>query len=236
MRDVFPSSRSLQANRCFHLVSSSLACLCSFLGQSSRPWGLNSSKIQSFKEPLADPPRGSHWEGYWWMWLAGVTFLMMTLVGTTMEWAPSFLKQISTQEEPGCNSLYVVAGTMKACSWGPWAGSLSTWTYIQCPQMSVWLCPNEGMVTLFVVWTHPWISPRQNPLYTVRSWLLKGVPLPGAPVPLAHSRGICSDPDITVLEWACLQIMVALASSPFVIIPISLLIIFDPTTTSIFSA
>ena len=53
--------------------------------------------------------------------------------------------------------------------------------------------------------------------------------------PLAPLWGSWSNPDIITLKWACLQVMVALASSPFVIIPIALSIIVDPTKTRTFS-
>ena len=62
--------------------------------------------------------RGSHWESYSGTWLAGVTFLMMTLVGIAMGWALQFLRQIGTWDKPGCNSPNKVAGTMEVGNWG----------------------------------------------------------------------------------------------------------------------
>ena len=49
---------------------------------------------------------------------------MTTLVGITIRWALRFLKQIGTQDEPGCNSLYIVVGTMEAGQLGApcWLG------------------------------------------------------------------------------------------------------------------
>ena len=115
----------------------------------------------------------------WLEWL-----LMMTLARTTMGWAPRFLRQISTQEEPLCNSPYVAVSTMEAGSWGFCAGSASTWTHIQCPQASVWpwifMVPNEGMVTLHVVQMFIWM-----PLCTVELGVIEGgVPFLRPPSPM----------------------------------------------------
>ena len=49
MRDIFPRSKLLWANRCSHLTSSFLACSCSSLGHSSRPYRFSPSRIQSFQ-------------------------------------------------------------------------------------------------------------------------------------------------------------------------------------------
>ena len=126
----------------------------------------------SFQLPPTNPPKGNLGRMAHVTRLAGVTFLT-TLAGTTIGQAPRFPRQIGTWEDPWCNSPYMVAGTMEAGSWVPWAGSASTCTCIQCPQMSVWLWifmdPNGGMMTLCVVWTCPWLSTRQNPLCTVGS-------------------------------------------------------------------
>ena len=51
------------------------------------------------------------------------------------------------------------------------------------------------------------------------------------PAPLWDSW---SDPDINAPKWACFKVMVALISSPFVIIPITLSIILDHTMTGTF--
>ena len=55
---------------------------------------------------------------------------------------------------------------------------------------------------------------------------------PATPVPL---WGSSSDPNIITPKWACFQVVVALAISSFVIIPIALAIILDPTMTGTFS-
>ena len=47
-------------------------------------------------------------------------------------------------------------------------------------------------------------------------------------------QGSWSNPDITAMKWTCFQVMVALTSSPFVIIPITLSIILNPTMTGTF--
>ena len=44
IRTVLPRSRSLCANRCSHLRSSSLACFCSNSGHSFRPWRSKASR------------------------------------------------------------------------------------------------------------------------------------------------------------------------------------------------
>ena len=152
--------------------------------------------------------------------LARVTLPMTTLVGITMEWAFRFLKETDTREEPGCNSWYVVVGTMKAGKWGHCAGSASMWTHIQCPWISVSLfilmVPNGGMVILHVVWTCPWTSSRQNSLDTVGSGAEEELtPFAASPSPLVPLWGSWSDPDITAPKWAFFQVVVALACSLF---------------------
>ena len=168
MRDVFPRSRLLWVSGCSLLVSNSLVCLCSFLGQSFRLWRFKLSRIQSFWESLVGPPKVSIWRVTSGTWLAGVTFPTMTLARTTMGWAPRFLRQIGTQGDPRCNSPNTVASTKEVGSLGSWAGSASTWTHMQYPEMSVWLwilmVPNRGMVTLHVIGTCPWMLSRQKPL------------------------------------------------------------------------
>ena len=119
------------------------------LGPLLRPWRFNSSTIQSFWGPWEDiheAPIGRTTGG---IWSARVTLPMTSLVGITKGWALRFLKQIGTQEEPGCNTPYVAVGTMEVGSWGPHAGSASMWTCIQWPQTSVLPCiltiSNGGM-------------------------------------------------------------------------------------------
>ena len=115
------------------------------------------------------PSCGSHWEGY----QLHLIDLMMILARTTMGQAPRFPRQISTWEDPGNNSPYMATGTMEVGSLGSQAGSVNTWTCIQCPQMSVWpwifMVPRGVMVTLHMVQTGPWMSYRQNPLCIVGS-------------------------------------------------------------------
>ena len=151
MRDIFPRSMSLQENRCSHLISSFLAWSCSSFGHVSRPWKFNSSKIYSFWRPWADSPEAPM-RTTGGTWLAGVTLPTTTLAGITMRWACRFLKQMGTQEDPGCNSPHVVVSTMEADSWESHAGLASMWAHMQCPQKSVLPCismvPNRGKVTL----------------------------------------------------------------------------------------
>ena len=49
--------------------------------------------------------------------LARVILPTATLAGITMGWVLRFLKQISTQEELGCNAPYVAVGTVGAGDW-----------------------------------------------------------------------------------------------------------------------
>ena len=96
--------------------------------------------------------------------------------------------------------------------------------------------PKWGMETLCVVQKCPWMSSRQNSLGAVGSGAAEGViPLSAHPSPLVSLQGNWSDQDITAPKWVCFQVKVALTSFPFVIIPITLSIILDPTTTSTFS-
>ena len=237
IRDVFPRSRSLCANRCSHLISSFLACSCSPLGKSSRPWRFNSSRIQSFPGLWADLPEVPIGRATGGTWLAAVTFLTM-LAGITMWWALKFLRQIDSQEEPWCNSPCVVVDAMEAHSWRPHAGSVSIWTHIQCPWMSVlpwiFMVPNGGMVTLCVVQTCPWMSSRWNFLVTVVSGAVEGVtPSVGPPSPWA-SVGQLEQP-----RYDCTKVGLPPDHScpsyfPFCDIPISLSIILDPTITGTF--
>ena len=171
MRDIFPRSRSLWANRGSNLVSSSLACFCSSSGQLSRPWRFNSSRIKYFEGSPADPPGVHVGRVTGGTQLAGVTFLMMTMAGTTMGQAPRFLRHIGTWEGPRCNSPYVVAGTREVGSWGPMLP-----LQVHGPACSalrhlsghgIFMVPNRGMVNLCVVQTCPWMSSRQNSLDAV---------------------------------------------------------------------
>ena len=132
-----PRSKSLQANRCSHLTSGFLACSCSSLGHSSRPWRFSSSKIQSFWGPQVGFSEVLIRRTTSGTLLAGVTIPTTTLVGMTVGQAPRFIKQISTQEELVCNSPYVAVSTMEVGNQEPCADSVSTWTCIQCPQTSV---------------------------------------------------------------------------------------------------
>ena len=83
--------------------------------------------------------------------LAGVTLPKITFVGIMEGWVPRFLRQISTWEEPVCNSAYVAVGTKDVNNWGPLTGSVSTWTHMRGPQISVlpwtFTVQNRGIVT-----------------------------------------------------------------------------------------
>ena len=59
IKEVFPRSRLLLANRCSHLNSSSMAHTSPASGHSSRPWRFNASRIHNFLESWADPPEAS---------------------------------------------------------------------------------------------------------------------------------------------------------------------------------
>ena len=57
IKAVLPRYRSLWANRCSHLSSSSLACPCSGLGHCPRPWRSRASRIHPFCGVLMDSPK-----------------------------------------------------------------------------------------------------------------------------------------------------------------------------------
>ena len=173
-------------------------------------------------------------------WLARVTLSTIALVGTSMEWALRYLRQIGTQKDSRCNSSYVSVGTMEVGSWGPHAGSANMWTHMQCPQMpvlpSMLMVPNRGMVTLHVVQTGPQTSSRQNSLDAVGSEPGEGMtPFPTFLFPLESVQGSWSNPDITTPKLVYFQVAVTLVSSPFVIIPIALSMILDLTMNRTFS-
>ena len=118
IREVFPRSRSLQANRCFHLTSSFLSWSCSSLGHSSRPWWFSSFRIHPFWGIQADSPKVSIWRATSGTWFAGATLPTTTFVWITMGQALRFLRQIGTWQEPGCNSPYLAVSTTEVGSWG----------------------------------------------------------------------------------------------------------------------
>ena len=91
------------------------------------------------------------------------------------------------------------------------------------------------MVTLYMVQTCPWMLSRQNSFGAVGTGAVEGVDPFAVPQTPMLLQGTWSDPDITALKWACFQDMAALTSSPFMIIPIALSIVLDPTMTSTFS-
>ena len=183
----------------------SWAWSCSSLGHSSRPRRFNSRIFV-----------GGHWQIWRTIsgtWSARVALPTTTLVGITMGWALRFLRQIGTQEEPGCNSPYVVVGTMEVGSWGPCAGSVSMWTCIQYPETSVlpWILmvPSRGIVTLCVVKTCPWTCSRQNSLGCSRVRGCGGSdPLCSTPIPPCAFAG--------QLEWPshnCTEVGVSVSRS-----------------------
>ena len=159
MRDVFPRSKLLWANRCSHLTSGFLVCSCSSLGHSSRPWGLSSFRSPIFLRPivwaslrcpLSEPPVAPGWLEWpyhlppWWGLQWGRT--------------PSFLKQFGTQEELGCNSPYMAVSTMEVGNWEPCAGSDQhmdphTVPSDVCLAMNVYGPKQRDQVTLHVVQT-----------------------------------------------------------------------------------
>ena len=118
-----------------------------------------------------------------------------------MGWALRFLRQTGTRDELGCNFPYAVISSMEAGNLGPHASSVSTWTHIQWPWMSVlpwmFIVQNGGMVTLCVVWTYPWMSSRWNPLGAVGSGAPEGVAPHSTPAPL-HIFGAAG----VTLRWS----------------------------------
>ena len=179
MRGVFSRSRSLQANRCSHLVSSSLACF-------AHPWAnlLDPGDLihpgYSLSWSTGRSSWGSHWEGYWWH-LTGWSDFNDDDLGQDHNGVSTQVPQADQHSGgPRCNFPHAAAGTMEAGSLGPHASSASTWTCMQCPQMSVWpwifIVPNGGMVTLCVVQTCPWMSSGWNSLGTVGLRVDEGVP------------------------------------------------------------
>ena len=109
----------------------------------------------------------------------------------------------------------------------------SMWTCIQCPQTSVLPVCIDGPK-----WRNgnpP--SGTDLPLDIIQTELLgcsrvrscgESHPFTAPLSLLAPFQGSWSDPGITALKWDCLQVVVALTSSPFMIIPITLSIILDP--------
>ena len=232
MKDVFPRSRLLQANRCSHLVSSSLSCPCSFSDQSSGPLRFHSSRIQSFQKPPAGPPEVSIGRVTGGTWLAGVTFL--TLAGTIMGWTPRFLRQIS--RTPGTTShMWWLAQKRQAVG----RPGLALWvhgpTYSALRYLAVNIYspkqrngdPPCGMDVPLD------IAQAELPIHSGVRGCWRVCPLPEVPILL---RGSWSDLNMTTLKLACQQVVVALASPPFMIIPIALSIILDSTMTGTFLA
>ena len=107
---------------------------------------------------------------------------------------------------------------------------------MQCPLTLEFACKftvlSGGMVTFCVVWTGPLMSSRQNCLTSRGSLFVEGWPIPSPISVLSELVWVsCSAPDMTVPKWACLQVVVTFASSPFVIKLRALSMILDPTTT-----
>ena len=164
----------------------SAICFCSSLGQSAKPWRFNSSRIQSLWGPWADSFNVSIRSATSGTWLARVTFLMLTLMGITIGWRLRFLRQAGTQEEPGCNSPYMMVSTMEVGSVGPCDSSVSMWTHMEYPWTSVlplmFIVPNRGMATIPMVQKCPWMTCRWNPSDIVVSGAAEGS-LPTGPLP-----------------------------------------------------
>ena len=136
---------------------------------------------------------------------------------------------------------YVAVSTMEAGSCGPCAGFVSIWNHTQCPQMSV-------LLWIFIVTNGGNDDPPCDtdvPMDIVQAEFLRcsgvwgcrrGCPSVEPLSLLAHLWGSWSDPYMTTPKWTYLQVNIALASSTFVIILFTLLIILDPTMTSTFLA
>ena len=110
-------------------------------------------------------------------------------------------------------------GTTAAGNWGPSAGSMRTWIFMQCPLilalaliLTVW---NGGIVTFFVVHTAP-LTPSNWDFHTSTGSLSQ------EKLPIFFPDFIlsellwdsCSDPNMTAPKWACHQVAVVCASSP----------------------
>ena len=129
IRVVLPRSRLLQANRCSHLSSSSLACSCSALGHSPRHctsraskshpcWGLQVDPLRFLPEW---PPVVLGWQTQavqpllWW------GFWQNEHLNFANRWVPERTPDVTP---------YVAVDTTDAGKWGPGVGSTRTWTHI----------------------------------------------------------------------------------------------------------
>ena len=182
---------------------------------------------------------GSHWKGYCWH-LVGWSDFPNNHFGWHHSGVSTQVPQ-ADQYLGGSQVQLPISG-----GWHNWSGQLGVSGWL-CRHMEphtvpsdvfwpwIFMVSNGGMVTYCVVWMHLWALSRQNPLCAVGTEVVGGSVPFLRPHPLMHLRGNWSDPDMTTLKWACLKVMVALASTPFVIIPIALSIILDSTMTSTFS-
>ena len=184
--------------------------------------------------------QGPHQENHWWH-VVGWSNLTNNYFGRDYNVVGTWVPQTDWHPEgiwvllPRCSGQNHGGGQL-----GSHDCSVSMWTLIQCPQITMLPCilmvPNRGMVTLHVVWNgHALDIIQREFLGCSRVRGCRGLPPFAALLPLAPSWGSWSNQDIAAVKWACFQVVVALTSSPIMIIPITLSIILDPTMTGTFS-
>ena len=124
----FAQVQVTMCNRCSHLSSNSLACFCSHMGHSWRPWRSRASKTHTFWGLWVDTLEvlvGWTTSG---TWLAGATCPTTAFAGISTVQVLKLHRQIGTLEDPRRNSPQVTIGTTAAGNWGPGISSVSTWT------------------------------------------------------------------------------------------------------------
>ena len=101
IRVVLPRSRSLWANRCSHLSSSSLACSCSALGHSPRPWRSRPPRAILFGV-AGGCPQGFLQEDHWWYLVGRHDLPNHCLGGVFNRMSAHISQQMGTQDDPRC--------------------------------------------------------------------------------------------------------------------------------------
>ena len=226
------------SNRCSHLISSFLAWSCSSLDHSSRPLRFNSYKIQSFwghrqtlpRLPLEEPlvaPGWLEWSYQWPPW-----------------WGLQWGRHSGSSNKMALErSLSVTLHMLWSVQW-KWAVGAPCWLG---KHMDPYTLPSDICLAMNIdgpKWKNgdapcgtdmPLDIVQREFLGCSRVRSCRGSdPLCSIPIPLVPLQGSWSNPDITAPKWAYFQVMVSLTSSPFMIIPIALSIILDPTMTGTF--
>ena len=134
-------------------------------GHSSRPCRFNSFRIKYFWA-MGRLSWGSHQENHQWHLVGQGTFQQLLWLGLLWGGDSGSSDRLALSRSLGVTLHMWWLVQWEVGSWGSHAGSASTWTCIQCPQIYVLPCIlrvlNRGMVNLCVVWTCPWTLSRQN--------------------------------------------------------------------------